>query len=135
MQFTATTGATMQTAVYNVTVRLDAPMCERIDALAENRKRTRHWMIGEAVREYVEREEAREALRKAALESWQDYEETGLHVTGDEIIQWVESWGTENEREAPACHPIREKRLSGALSLRRASRTRGHRGDSPSTGK
>jgi predicted transcriptional regulator len=61
-------------------------------------------MIKEAVREYIEREEAQEARRKAALESWRDYEETGLHVTSDEVIQRVESWGTDNELEPPECH-------------------------------
>lgn len=94
----------MNTATQNVTVRLDAPLRERIRTLAEGRQRTAHWMIKEAVREYVEREEKREALRQAALKSWEDYDATGLHVTGDEVIAWVESWGTENEREPPECH-------------------------------
>jgi predicted transcriptional regulator len=94
----------MNTATQNLTVRLDAPMCERIRALSESHKRTKHWMIKEAVREYVEREEAREALRKAALESWNDYEETGLHVSGEDVIRWVESWGTDKELEPPECH-------------------------------
>ncbi|MDR3298716.1 MAG: ribbon-helix-helix protein, CopG family [Candidatus Accumulibacter sp.] len=94
----------MNTANQNVTVRLDRPMCERIHTLAESRKRTKHWMIKEAVWEYIEREEAQEALRKTPLESWRDHEETGLHVTGDEVIRWSASWGTDNELEPPECH-------------------------------
>jgi predicted transcriptional regulator len=60
-------------------------------------------MIKEAVRD-IEHEEAREALRKAALESWRDYEESGLHASGEEIVRWVKTWGTDNELEAPECH-------------------------------
>jgi len=94
----------MHAATQNVTVRLDAPLRERIRTAAESRKRTSHWMIKEAVREYVDREEKREAFRAAALQAWADYDATGLHVTGDEMIAWVESWGTDAESEPPECH-------------------------------
>lgn len=94
----------MSNATHNVTVRLETAMHERIRSLAENRQRTPHWMLREAVREYVEREEKREAFREAALTSWQDYEATGLHLTGEEVIAWVENWGTSNAPEAPECH-------------------------------
>lgn len=94
----------MSNTTHNVTVRLETAMRERIRSLAESRQRTPHWVLREAVREYVEREEKREVFREAALASWQDYEETGLHATGEEVIAWVESWGTKNELDAPECH-------------------------------
>ena len=43
-------------------------------------------------------------LMKQRLQSWQEYAETGLHVTGDEAIAWLETWGTEGEKDAPQCH-------------------------------
>jgi hypothetical protein len=35
-----------------------------------------------------------------AVASWQQYEATGLHVEGEEVAAWLDSWGTESEREA-----------------------------------
>ena len=58
----------------------------------------------EAIEQYVTREEKREALHQDVLQAWQAYEETGLHVTGDEAIAWLETWGTDAESEAPKCH-------------------------------
>jgi predicted transcriptional regulator len=45
-----------------------------------------------------------ERHNREAVESWEHYQETGLHVTGEEVIAWVETWGTENEKKAPMCH-------------------------------
>jgi len=47
---------------------------------------------------------SQKSFRKEAIKSWQEYQETGLHVTGDEIINWLASWGTGNKQEAPECH-------------------------------
>jgi len=38
------------------------------------------------------------------LQAWQDYQETGLHVTSDEAIAWLQTWGSDHEQSAPACH-------------------------------
>lgn len=87
-----------------VAIKIDNDTRERIKRLAEARHRTSHWMMREAIRQYVEREEKREAFRKDALDALQEYRETGLHVTGDEVMAWLETWGEENETAAPVCH-------------------------------
>ena len=87
-----------------VSVKLDADMKARVEHLAENRKRSSHWMMREAIREYVEREEKRVALQQEALRAWEEHQTSGLHVTGDEVVNWLESWGSENEKAAPTCH-------------------------------
>ncbi|MDI5878032.1 CopG family ribbon-helix-helix protein, partial [Shewanella xiamenensis] len=69
-----------------VSVKLDADMKARVEHLAENRKRSSHWMMREAIREYVEREEKREALQQEALRAWEEHQTSGLHVTGDEVV-------------------------------------------------
>jgi predicted transcriptional regulator len=58
----------------------------------------------EAIAQYGEREEAREALRQDSLKAWEEYHETGLHATAEEVDQWLAGWGTENELPAPECH-------------------------------
>ncbi|ODR85638.1 CopG family ribbon-helix-helix protein [Shewanella xiamenensis] len=87
-----------------VSVKLDADIKARVEHLAEARKRSSHWMMREAIREYVEREEKREALQQEALRAWEEHQTSGLHVTGDEVVNWLESWGSENEKAAPSCH-------------------------------
>jgi predicted transcriptional regulator len=58
----------------------------------------------EAIRQYVEREEARESFKAEAHASWAAYQDTGRHLTGDETADWLNSWGTAAEIGRPACH-------------------------------
>jgi len=85
-------------------VKLDPKLKDRLDRLASTRRRSAHWMMREAIRQYVEREEARESFRREALESWREHRETGRHLTLDEADAWLDTWGTEDEAEAPGCH-------------------------------
>jgi len=54
--------------------------------------------------EDITREEKREAFRRETLAAWEEYAQTGLHVTMDEVTDWVKTWGTDEERDAPVCH-------------------------------
>ncbi len=54
---------------------------ERVQRLAAARQRSAHWLMREAIQQYVDREEKREALRQAALDAWASYQASGLHVT------------------------------------------------------
>jgi len=76
----------------------------RVQKLARLRQRSAHWIMQEAIQQYVEREEARESFKKEALASWTAYQETGRHLTGPEVRAWLNSWGTEAEAELPECH-------------------------------
>lgn len=87
-----------------IAIKIDEDTRERIKRLAEARQRSSHWMMLEAIRQYVEREEKREAFRQDGINAWKEYQETGLHVTGDEVIAWLDTWGEENEQAAPVCH-------------------------------
>jgi predicted transcriptional regulator len=86
------------------TVKIDDNLKERIHHLASLRQRTPHWIMCEALQQYVEREESRERFKQEAFASWKSYQETGLHLTGQEVRAWLKTWGTENETEIPACH-------------------------------
>ncbi len=85
-------------------VKLEPALKSRLQSLAEARRRKAHWLMHEAILEYVEREEKREQFRRDALESWREFQETGLHVTGDEALAWLETWGADEEKEPPLCH-------------------------------
>lgn len=94
----------MSASIPTVGVKIDPLMKQRLQQLAKSLHRTPHWVMREAIEQYVVREEKREALRHDVLQAWQEYEETRLHVTGDEAIAWLENWGAEEEKEAPQCH-------------------------------
>ena len=96
---TATT--TRSTAI---AIKIDPDTRERVKRLAEARHCTSHWVMREAMRQYVEREEKRETFRQEAIHAWNEYQDTGLHVRGDEVIAWRDTWGEENEKTAPVCH-------------------------------
>ena len=85
-------------------IKLDDDMKERFQHLAECRKRTSHWIMREAIAQYVEREEKRETLRRDTLEAWEEFQIEGMHATAKEVDQWLTSWGTEDEGPAPECH-------------------------------
>ena len=85
-------------------VKLDDALKKRIQRLADLRHRSAHWIMREAIRDYVEREEARESFKQESLASWTAYQETGQHLTGQEARDWLNTWGTDKETEVPECH-------------------------------
>lgn len=85
-------------------IKIDEALKSRIQHLASLRQRSSHWIMREAIAQYVEREEARESFKQEALASWAAYQETGRHLTGQETRTWLSSWGTESEAELPKCH-------------------------------
>lgn len=87
-----------------MSIKLASDLRERLNQLAATRKRTSHALAREAIEKYIEGEEAHDQLRHEALTSWQEYQETGLHITGDELGQWLATWGTTDEQPAPPGH-------------------------------
>ena len=85
-------------------VKLDDDLKNRIQHLANLRHRSAHWIMCEAIRDYVEREEAKEGFKQEALASWKAYQETGRHLTAQEVRDWLKTWGTDNEKDIPECH-------------------------------
>jgi len=87
-----------------VAIKIDQDTRERVKRLAEARHRTPHWLMRESISQYVAREEKREAFRQDAINAWNEYQKNGLHVTGDEVVAWLDTWGDVNEEAAPICH-------------------------------
>ena len=85
-------------------VKLNEDLKKRVQHLTDVKQRSAHWVMREAIRDYVEREEARENFKQEALASWKAYQETGRHLTGQEVSDWLNTWGTDKETSAPKCH-------------------------------
>lgn len=91
-------------AIRPVAIKIDEDLKARLKRLAEARQRTSHWLMREAILEYVAREEKREAFRQQALDAWETYRTTGLHVNAEEADRWLAELEQGNDIEPPACH-------------------------------
>jgi len=87
-----------------MTIKIDDDLKIRVLNLAETKNRSAQWIICEALRDYVEREERRERFHQEATESWNEFQETGLHITWEECKTWMDTWGTDDETAPPECH-------------------------------
>lgn len=85
-------------------LKIDDTLKSRVQQLASQRRRSSHWIMLEAIQQYVEREEARESFKQEALASWAAYKETGRHLTGEEVRTWLTTWGTDDEKPVAECH-------------------------------
>lgn len=85
-------------------LKLDAEIKARVQKLATARRRSSHWLMREAIEQYVEREERREELRRDALAAWTDYQATGQHVTAEEADSWLARLEAGEDVEPPSSH-------------------------------
>ena len=85
-------------------VKIDSEMKDRMKRLADVKHRSTHWMMKEAIRQYVDREEKREAFRQDAIMAWNEYQATGLHVTFKEADTWLPKLEDGQDVEPPECH-------------------------------
>jgi len=85
-------------------LKLDSGIKTRLLRLAETRRRSAHWLMREAIEQYVEREERRERLRHDALTAWTEYQATGQHVTEDEADAWIARLEAGEDAEPPSPH-------------------------------
>jgi predicted transcriptional regulator len=91
-------------ATSTTSLKLDTATKERIHRLASARRRSPHWVMREAVEQYLEREEKREHLRHDALAAWAEYQTTGLHLTAAEADAWLAKLEAGKRAVAPKCH-------------------------------
>ncbi len=85
-------------------LKLDSAMKERVNRLASARRRSAHWVMREAIEQYVDREEKREQLRQDALAAWAAYQTTGLHVTAKDVDAWLAKLEAGKRAAIPKCH-------------------------------
>ena len=92
------------TSVKPISVKLDQETRVRIEHLAKSRRRSSHWIMREAIQQYVDREEKREAFRQAGIRAWNEYQEAGLHVTSEAADVWLAKLESGQDIEPPECH-------------------------------
>jgi predicted transcriptional regulator len=77
------------TSSATASLKLDPELKARVRRLAETRRRSQHWVMREAIQQYIDREEQREQLRQDALAAWAEYQSSGQHATAMEADEWL----------------------------------------------
>lgn len=85
-------------------IQLEAELNERVRSLAAARGRSADWIMREAIAQYVEREERREAFNGDALHAFEELERTGLHLTLEEADAWLARLEAGEDADPPPCH-------------------------------
>ena len=88
-------------------VKLPLPLRDRVKHLASARNTSAHAIMLQAIEAYVDREEKREALRQEGIAAWEDFQRTGLHLTGEEVHDWVKKLRRDTREPLPPCHVAR----------------------------
>lgn len=87
-------------------VRLTDDLQEKLEEIAVRLQRSKEWVICEALAQYVQKEEqaaARlERTQKAIVEA-----ESRQVIDGEEVLDWIASWGAENEKQTPTSYSPR----------------------------
>ncbi len=85
-------------------IKIDEDLKARLQRLAAVRRRSPHWIMREAIAEYVEREEKRASFEQDALRAWEAYQATGLYATDEEVSAWLSKLEAGEDVEPPKCH-------------------------------
>jgi predicted transcriptional regulator len=48
--------------------------------------------------------ELKDSFKQEALKSWEDYQKTGLYLSGQETRNWLATWDTGKEIKVSQCH-------------------------------
>ena len=86
-----------------VAIKIDEETKARMKRLAEARQRSPHWLMREAITQYIDREEKREAFRRDTLLAWEAFRTTGSHASADEADAWLAQLEQGNDIDPPAC--------------------------------
>ncbi len=81
-------------------VRLSPEVEEKLAAVAEQARRTKSWLINEAVKDYLDRLGQDERRWNETLEALASVK-AGRVVDGDEVMEWIASWGKKTEKKPP----------------------------------
>ncbi|MBS9386536.1 CopG family ribbon-helix-helix protein [Dolichospermum lemmermannii CS-548] len=80
--------------------RLDDDLQEKLETTANRTKRSKGWIINDALRRYIEQEELKQRILAETQEALADIEASRV-VSGEEVMKWLETWGTAVETKAP----------------------------------
>lgn len=81
-----------------LSLRIDRKLSNKLDKRARQAKRSKSALVAHAIANLFEIEEQEIALTKQALAR---SKAGGPFVSNEDMMRWLESWGTENELPPP----------------------------------
>jgi len=82
-----------------LTIRIDDKTKERLEHLAAATARSKSYLVSTAINGFIKANEWQiRAIEKAVKSA-----DKGHFVDHEEVMKWVESWGTTKELEPPKC--------------------------------
>lgn len=82
------------------TVRLQAEVEQDLEQIASRLNRSKGWVINQSLSEYIAKQQLEQERWKQTLEAVESAAQ-GKVVDASEVHDWLKSWGTENEQDAP----------------------------------
>ena len=82
------------------TVRLQPELESGLEAMADKLNRSKSWLINQALREYLEREEQALSRWLETLRAMESVAQSRA-VSGESVHEWLRSWGTKDELPPP----------------------------------
>jgi len=88
-----------------LTIRIDEETKERLDRLAESVARSKSYLVTRALQDYLDLNEWQvKAIKEAVNKAVNKADSPGAKFAAHEDVSaWLETWGTENEKEPPQC--------------------------------
>ncbi len=82
------------------TVRLQPEVESGLEAMADKLHRSKNWLVNQAIREFVARQEQEQSRWSETLTAMGSVAQ-GKVVSGQAVHAWLESWGSPNELSPP----------------------------------
>ena len=81
-------------------VRMSDQLMTELESISEKLDRSKGWVIKDALSQYVARIEQNERMLRETKQALSDIE-SGNFVDGEEVMNWIESWGTDDVKASP----------------------------------
>ncbi len=81
-------------------VRLQADVERQLEAVAAELKRSKSWVINQALQEFAERRQLEQQRWRDTLAALEDVRD-GRVATGVSVHAWLDTWGTPDESASP----------------------------------
>lgn len=81
-------------------IRIQPELIVPLEELAVEAKRSKNWLINEAIREYLEKNRIETKRWEETLIALDSIRE-GREIPSQDVEKWLESWGSDNELKPP----------------------------------
>lgn len=82
------------------TVRFPSDVTQALESLSHQLDRSKGWVINKAVADFIEKKQQEQERWEQTLQAMESAAK-GKIVGSDQVHEWLSSWGTDQELQAP----------------------------------